>query len=257
MLQSTLIRELTPRYFFDNPFNFPFKDIFNKAQFVWELLTIKDQILKNMEPTAEEATIEDGARVIGQVHVGKGTIVHTCAVIRGPVWIGENCSIRDHALIRGNSVIGDNCVVGHGAEVKNSLLMNNVKMQGVYAGDSILGAYSRVSSGSVFENRKFDQSEIVLKPFKYTLLPIDEAISTGRKFLGCVLGDYSRLGGVSTTFPGTLIGKHTWIYGNQHIGQMFRFIPSFKMVKEADDQSTWSEHKPFMLESGFDSWEHR
>lgn len=154
-MQVSKVKELTPEYFFDEPYSFPLSTIIKKPNYVWELLSLKNEILQNMKPRID-GTVEEGAKIIGSVHIGKGTVIHPFAVVRGPAWIGENCSIRFHSLVRNNTVIGNNCTVGHGTEIKNSLMLDNAKMQGTYAGDSILGAHSRISSGSVLENRRFD-----------------------------------------------------------------------------------------------------
>jgi bifunctional UDP-N-acetylglucosamine pyrophosphorylase/glucosamine-1-phosphate N-acetyltransferase len=252
MQERVQIKELSPEYFFDKPYGFPFHEIIKKTDYIWELLKLKDEILKEIKHSIE-GVIEKEAVIIPPVHIGKGTIIHSNAVVRGPAWIGENCSIRYHALIRNGTIIGNQNVIGHCSEVKNSILFNGVKMQGLYTGDSILGAYSRVSHGCVFENRRFDQGEIKIKPSKY--LPITNPIPTGRKFFGCILGDYSRLGGVLTTYPGTLIGKHTWILGNQHIGGKINLIPSNKLVKDANNPKTWKDKNNFILDSGFRTYE--
>ena len=58
-----------------------------------------------------------------------------------------------------------------------------------------------------------------------------------------------------TAYPGTLVGKHTWILGNQHIGGKINLIPSNKLVKDANDPKTWKEKNKFILDSGFRTYE--
>ena len=62
------------------------------------------------------------------------------ALIQGPVWIERNCRIGHGATLRDNVIIGDDCVVGHTVEVKNSILFNGCEVPHFnYVGDSVLG----------------------------------------------------------------------------------------------------------------------
>jgi bifunctional UDP-N-acetylglucosamine pyrophosphorylase/glucosamine-1-phosphate N-acetyltransferase len=240
--------QLRPGYYFGNLYSLPFAPERNKLRYVWDLLKEKKTFLSSLK-SENRGEIQQGAFVSGPVHIGEGSIVHSGAIVRGPVWIGQGCSIRWHSVVRDGSVLCDNVVVGHGGEVKDSILMNGAKMQGTYCGNSIMGEQSRVSSGSVFENRKFNRGEIVIGPLSE--IGLDHKIPTGLDFFGCILGDQSRLGGVTTTFPGTLIGQHTWAYGQQHLRG---FIPSNVLVKEGLEIIAKNK---VTLDSGFDDYEWR
>ena len=74
-----------------------------------------------------------------------------------------------------------------------------------FAGDSIIGKSTRVGSGTILANRRFDQKNIKIKNFQ------KEKIDIGTDFFGAVVGDNARLGANSTTLPGTFIGAYTWI----------------------------------------------
>lgn len=152
-----------------------------------------------------KGTVEGGAILHGDVHVGEGTTIHSGVVIEGPVYIGNNVSVRPHANIRHGAYLGDDCVIGHGADIKNILALRGCKIQdGTFAGDSVIGQKSRVGSGAILANRKFNQSNIKVS-FG------GEAIDSGRDFLGAILGDQSRLGANVVTSPGTVVGAHTWV----------------------------------------------
>lgn len=142
----------------------------------------------------------------GPVHIGAGSVIHPHVTIDGPVIIGENVSVRSHAQIRAEVYLGSNAVIGHGADIKRSVCLNGCKIQdGTFTGDSVLGVAARVGSGAILANRKFNQTEV-----KYQN-DDGEIVSSGREFLGAVVGRYSRIGANVVLSPGTLIGEHTWV----------------------------------------------
>ena len=109
------------------------------------------------------------------------------------------------ALIRPGTIIGDNASVGHGSEVKHAIIGNKAKVASLaFVGNSILGQGTRIGSGTILANRRFDQKNIEIK--------IDgKKYDTGTDFFGAIIGDNTRLGANCTSVPGTLIGPYTWI----------------------------------------------
>jgi len=70
--------------------------------------------------------VEQGARLIGNVAIGKGTIIKRESVIRGPVIIGKNCQIGPTYLGPYTSV-GDNCVI-KGGEIESSIIVGDTRI---------------------------------------------------------------------------------------------------------------------------------
>jgi len=189
-------------YFFKNIDNFEWTEIFKNTTKPWEILIRAKEFLKNKEFFAHKC----GSGMIN-VFIGEGTIVHSSAIVQGPVVIGKNCEIGPNAYIRPNTILGDNVVVGHCAQIKASVVLNYAKIQShTFVGDSVIGESARVGSGAIVSNRKFNQSNVVLK--------IDncEKQDLGTSFFGCVLGDNTRIGANATIQPGTLIGPYCWIF---------------------------------------------
>ncbi len=212
-------------YYFENIENFAFKDVFQGATYPWEAL-------KNIKPFVNKMVVEndlhenhghiaDFVSIEGNYLIGEGTEIHANVSIEGPVIIGKNCTIQSGALIRPYTIIGDNCVVGHSCEVKHSIVQNKAKVQSfTFIGDSIIGKSTRVGSGTILANRRFDQQNITVK--------IEgEKYDVGTDFFGAIIGDNTRLGANSTTLPGSFIGKYTWILPNV---QVRGFIPSEKRI---------------------------
>ncbi|MBI1309458.1 MAG: NTP transferase domain-containing protein [Proteobacteria bacterium] len=161
---------------------------------------------KKLKGQTIHGTVEKGAVLHGDVYVGKGSTVHSGAVVEGPVYIAEDVTIRPHANIRHGTYLGKGCVIGHSADVKNTLAVKGCKIQdGTFSGDSVLGHNARVGSGVILANRKFNQSSIGVS------FNGKKPVDSKRDFLGCFMGDDSRIGANAITSPGTVIGQHTWV----------------------------------------------
>lgn len=197
-------------YYFEHIDEFEYKNLFENCTYPWEALANvkpflkekleKENVKTNNGETGQFVSIE------GNYLVGEGTKIHANVSIEGPVIIGKNCEIQSGALIRPYTIIGDNCVIGHGAEIKHSIIQNKAKVQSfTFAGDSIIGKSTRVGSGTILANRRFDQQNIKIKNSK------KDKIDIGTDFFGAVVGDNSRLGANSTTLPGSFIGAYTWV----------------------------------------------
>jgi len=158
----------------------------------------------------------------GIVYIGENCLLGDYIVIEGPAYIGENVEIVSHSYIRPGSVICNGCSVGHAAEVKAAIMMEGSKIANhAFLGDSILGKTARLGGHTETQNRKFEQ-DIIHLSYK------DQRISTGCEKYGAIIGEGSRLGGGVLTFPGTSIGKNTFIMSGLSIGG---YIPPDTFVK--------------------------
>lgn len=108
--------------------------------------------------------IADGARVLGDVEIGKNSSVWFNAVIRADlsdIKIGEGSNIQDNAVIHTSKdfgvCIGDNVTVGHGAIVHGCTVKSNVMIGmgaivlngAVIEENCIIGAGALVTQGKV------------------------------------------------------------------------------------------------------------
>jgi len=110
--------------------------------------------------TDEDVLICEGARVAGNVTLGKGVSVWYNAVIRGdegPIVVGDNTNIQDgvvlHTGIDKLLSIGSGCTIGHNAVVHGCTIgdyvlvgMGSIVMDGARIGDNcIIGAGALVT----------------------------------------------------------------------------------------------------------------
>ena len=220
------MEELKLEYYFKNIEEFAFKEVFNNCIYPWEALNnINEYIkkfMKNEDMKINKASeIGEFCSIKGNYFIDEGTKIQANVTIQGPVLIGKNVEIQSGALIRPGTIIGDNCCIGHSSEVKHAILQNKSKVASLaFVGDSILGKSTRIGSGIIVANRRFDQKNITIK--------IDgEKIDTGSDFFGSIIGDSTRLGANVATLPGAFIGPYTWIMPGV---QVRGFIPAQKRI---------------------------
>lgn len=232
------MENLKLNYYFKHMDEFEHKELFENCTYPWEALAKVNPMLeeKVVKPNLKinNAKVEEFVSIEGNYIIGEGTHIHANAVIQGPVIIGKNVEIQSGALVRPFTVIGDGCVIGHASEVKHSILQNKSKVASLaFVGDTILGKSTRIGSGIICANRRFDQKNITIKNSK------GEKVDVGTDFFGAVIGDSSRLGANCTTLPGSFIGAYTWILPTI---QVRGFIPSEKRVFPV--QTTKIEENP-------------
>lgn len=179
------------------------KDLFEGAEYPWEVLPKIGEFIKKLGSTLSEEEYEKRGE---NVWVAKSAKVAPTAFINGPAIIGKEAEVRHCAFIRGNALVGEGAVVGNSTELKNVVLFNKVQVPHYnYVGDSILGYKAHMGAGSITSNVKSDKKLVVVKDGK-------ERIETGLKKLGAMIGDEVEVGCGSILNPGSVIGPRTNIY---------------------------------------------
>ncbi|MBR3353519.1 hypothetical protein IKG49_02915 [Candidatus Saccharibacteria bacterium] len=224
------MKELEIGYYFTHLDEFFAPELFDNCENVWTPLNRINDYLdqKVVQPGLKEnhATIGEYVSITGNYYIGEGTVIGANVSIEGPVYIGKNVTIQSGALLRPGTIIGDNAVIGHACETKHCIIQNGAKVQSfTFCGDSLIGKSTRIGSGTILANRRFDQSNIILKIN-------GEKIVTDTDFFGAIIGDNTRLGANCTSTPGTLIGPYTWILPTV---QVRNFVPAEKRVLPPTD----------------------
>lgn len=171
--------------------------------FPWEALKgIKDEIIRLGESLDKTQYNE----IAPQVWVHVTATVAPTAFLGAPCIIGAKTEVRHGAFVRGSALVGEGCVVGNSVELKNVILFDSVQVPHYnYVGDSILGYKSHMGAGSITSNVKSDKTLVVVRSS-------DEAIETGLKKMGAMLGDFVEVGCNSVLNPGTVIGRESNVY---------------------------------------------
>ena len=171
-------------------------------QYPWQALAgIGDVILelgRNLGP--------DYTQVSPSVWVHNTAEVAPTAYLGAPCIIGAGTQVRHCAFIRGSALIGDGCVVGNSVEIKNAILFDGVQVPHFnYVGDSVLGYKAHLGAGAVTSNVKSDKTQVVVKTAQ-------EALETGLRKFGAMVGDRVEVGCNSVLNPGSVIGRDSIIY---------------------------------------------
>ena|SRR5215211_1319531 len=162
-----------------------------------ELFAAIPQMFIKLKSQNIHGIVEDGAIVVGPVHIGEGSVVQCQAVIRGPAIIGSDTFVSSHAEILPGCFIASNCRIGHGCSIIESMVMENVIVcHAAFVRNSVLGFGTFVGPGAV------------LGPVKPGRLKGGSLVS---KELGVALGDRGAVGANSTLTSGTIIGCRTVI----------------------------------------------
>lgn len=177
-------------------------DYLARFAYPWQALDgIKELIL-----TLGPALGNDYEERAPQVWVHETAKIAPTAFLGAPCIIGPDTEVRHCAFIRGSALVGANCVVGNSVELKNVILFDNVQTPHYnYVGDSILGYKSHMGAGSITSNVKSDKTPVTVKNE-------GEAMETGRKKFGAILGDCVEVGCNSVLNPGTVIGPRSNVY---------------------------------------------
>ena len=136
--------------------------------------------------------IADGARVIGDVHLGDEASVWFGAVLRGdymPIRVGAGTNIQDNAVVhitsgQSGATIGEGVTVGHAAIIHGCTIgsgcligMGSIVLDGAVVGEgSFVAAGSLVTPGTLIPPRSF----VVGRPAKATRAVSDADVATIR-----------------------------------------------------------------------------
>ncbi|MEY8427834.1 UDP-N-acetylglucosamine pyrophosphorylase [Lachnospiraceae bacterium 46-15] len=179
------------------------KDLFEGAEYPWEVLPEIGDFIRKLGNTLSEAEYEKRGE---DIWVAKSAKVAETAYIHGPAIIGKEAEVRHCAFIRGNALVGEGAVVGNSTELKNVVLFNKVQVPHYnYVGDSILGYKAHMGAGSITSNVKSDKKLVIVKDG-------EERLETGLKKFGAMIGDEVEVGCGSILNPGTVVGPRSNIY---------------------------------------------
>lgn len=175
----------------------------------WHLFTANEYLLTHME--AQSEAIEN-CTINGKVIMEKGAKVFD-SFIEGISYIAEGSEIGPNTCLRGFNSIGKHCEIGDSTTIKNSILFDNVKAKHLsYIGDSVIGDNVNFGAGTQIANFRFDESNV-------NVLTERGWVNSGRKKLGCVIGDNVKFGVLSCVMPGKLISENCWIGSGAVVGQ--------------------------------------
>ena len=177
----------------------------------WDLLSVNDaQLQKTDSGSTTNGIIEKNVTIKGPVVIGENTTIHSGTYIVGPVIIGNNCDIGPYTCIYPSTTIGNNTVIRSFSEIKNSIIMNDIKIRS----NSLL-SHSVIGNGTIIDH---GFSSLVGESKKHS---DHECITI--KDIGVMIAEDSSIQSNVVTYPGVIIGRHCLI---SSLKQIQHDIPS-------------------------------
>ena len=194
--------------------------LLDQLEWPWQALPLIGKWILQLAADLPQADYE---QVADDIWVAKSAVVAPSASLNGPLIIGPQTEIRHCAFIRGNALVGSRCVVGNSTELKNVILFDQVQVPHFnYIGDSILGYKAHLGAGAITSNVKSDKSNVKIR------LSGAQAIDTGLRKFGALIGDQVEVGCNSVLNPGSIIGCNSHIYP---VTMVRGFVPADTIYK--------------------------
>ncbi len=202
--------------------------LFPQDEPVWTALSRIESYLDFRLVREIRTQLPQGVYYSDDVFIDEGTVVEPNVVIKGPAWIGKNCQIRSGAYIRENVIVGDGVTLGNSCEFKNCIIFDGCEVPHFnYVGDSILGHKAHLGAGVILSNVRLDRKPV-------TVQAEDEAISSGLKKFGAIIGDHAEIGCNSVLNPGSIIGRRSVVYP---LSSFSGVLPADRILKTRQSQS--------------------
>ena len=140
------------------------------------------------QETTPDVLICDGAKVSGDVTLGKGVNIWHNAVLRGDdgaITVGEGTNIQDCAVLHEETRVGAGCTIGHGAIVHGCTVGDNVLigMGAVVLNGAVIGDDCVVGAGALVTGKMNAPagSMILGSPAKVVRSLTEEEIASNRR----------------------------------------------------------------------------
>ncbi|MDD3646671.1 MAG: sugar phosphate nucleotidyltransferase [Candidatus Gracilibacteria bacterium] len=177
----------------------PISGEFIDIGYPWDILDANSYFLNKLEKSTINGTIEQGVNIKGNIVLEEGAILKSGTYIEGNVYIGKNTIVGPNIYLRGNTVVGDNCHIGANNEIKNSSIGDNTNVAHLsYIGDSIIGNQVNIGGGFISANLRHDGTNI-------KVLVKGELKDSGKRKLGIIIGDNTKTGIKSMSYPGRVL----------------------------------------------------
>ena len=202
-MSEKIFTDLTVTELFAHPEHSIAYPLLARYDYPWEAL---DGIGDFIREVGKSLSTDDYSILEGDIYISKTAKVAPSAHIDGPCIICEGAELRHCAFIRGKVIVGAGAVVGNSVELKSCILFDKAQVPHFnYVGDSVLGYRAHMGAGAITSNFKSDGSKISIRHGS-------EALPTGRRKLGAMLGDFAEIGCNCVLNPGTVIGSNTTVY---------------------------------------------
>ena len=163
----------------------------------------------------------------GPVYISNDVQVNVHTYLEGPAYIGPGCVIKPHTSIRAGTSIGSMCKVG--GEISASILSAYCSKQHEgFLGHAYVGGWVNLGAGTTNSNLKNTYGTVNVQ-FG------DRVVETGQRFLGCIVGDFTRTGIGELLPTGAVVGFGAMLATG---GLVPKYVPSFGWLTDSGVQKT-------------------
>jgi UDP-N-acetylglucosamine diphosphorylase/glucosamine-1-phosphate N-acetyltransferase len=218
------------------------------VRYPWDLIARNGEILEDdwmFSSHGIEGTVSSSAVIVNmaQVHIGHGATIKPTAYLdasTGPVHISYNATIEAHATIQGPAYIGPASLVkpnAHlyggtsigpcckvGGEIDATIICaHSNKQHDGFLGHSYLGSWINLGAGTTNSDLKNTYGSIRMRLG-------GQDLDTGRRLLGAVIGDHTKIG-INQSIPtGATIGFGVNVFTSAVVP---KYVPSFAWLTDA------------------------
>lgn len=181
----------------------------------------EEDILIGESVEVRSGTVLDASS--GPIIIADGAVIEPNAIIYGPCYIGRLAIIRGGAKVGKGTSIGEQCRIG--GEVGECVIADytNKQHEG-FLGHSYIGSWVNIGAGTANSDLKNNYGKI--KAWCAGAIR-----NTGRRFLGLVCGDHSKIAINTRINTGSVIGFNANVFIT---GYPPKFVPSFTWTMEPE-----------------------
>ena len=152
----------------------------------------------------------------GPIVIDSNAVIEHHVSIEGPVYIGKSSHVSSGSRIKENTIIGPVCKVGGEISNCNFLGYSNKAHEG-FLGHSYIGEWINIGAGTNNSNLKNNYSDVKINIE-------DKVYDTNKKFIGSLIGDYTRISIGTVLNTGTYIGIGSNLFNHKF---NCKYVPSF------------------------------
>ncbi len=186
---------------------------------------IADGVFVAADVTLGEHLVTDSRR--GPIVIDDEAELGPFCYLRGPVYIGPAARLNEHSALKDGVMLGERTKVG--GEVESSIVeaFSNKQHHG-FLGHSYIGSWVNLGAGTSNSDLKNTYGEVNME---YA----GRKTPTGLQFVGCFVGEYTKMAVNSSIFTGKTIGVCSMVYGfvTTNVPSFINYARSFGQVSES------------------------
>jgi len=186
---------------------------------------IADGVFVGANVTLGEHLVTDSRR--GPIVIDDEAELGPFCYLRGPVYIGPAARLNEHSSLKDGVMLGVRTKVGGEVEAAVIEALSNKQHHG-FLGHSYIGSWVNLGAGTSNSDLKNTYGEVNME---YA----GRKTPTGLQFVGCFVGEYTKMAVNTSIFTGKTIGVCSMVYGfvTTNVPSYINYARSFGQVSES------------------------